>query len=313
MPFSGYTVFCFCLGAYFLGFVTLWFEQGESEYRSSGCCNTAARSLAAMSDTNSERRIVVSVVSHGQGQLVARLLEDLSVLCDHSKLRVIVTVNIPEPLPFASNSLPFPLLLVQNASPKGFGANHNAAFKTMEGDVFCVLNPDIRLTEDPFPVLLKGLDETQAGLVAPLIVNPLGLPGSNARCMINPFRILRRIFRRIFKLEKRLDYEIGTSLIAPDWIGGMFMLFSSRPFADVGGFDERYYMYCEDADICARLHNRGHGIWLIPVIRVIHHARAASHRNIRHLWWHIASLARFFILHRNWHRAARTIAKVGAE
>lgn len=255
-----------------------------------------------MSDTNSKRRIVVSVVSHGQGQLVANLLEDLSVSCDYSKLRVIVTINIPEPLPFAPNSFPFPVFLVQNVAPKGFGANHNAAFNIMEGDVFCVLNPDIRLTEDPFPVLLKSLDETQGGLVAPLSVNPLGLPDGNARWMINPFRILRRIV----KLGKRLDYEIGTSLIAPDWIAGMFMLFSSSAFADVGGFDERYYMYCEDADICVRLHNRGHGIWLIPVTRVIHDARAASHRNIRHLWWHISSLTRFFIIHRTWHRAART-------
>jgi hypothetical protein len=48
-----------------------------------------------------ENQNVVSVVSHGHGQLVVNLLHDIQPLCDHSTLRVIVTVNIPERLPLA--------------------------------------------------------------------------------------------------------------------------------------------------------------------------------------------------------------------
>ena len=95
-------------------------------------------------DADRRKEIVVSVVSHGHGQLVANLLQDIQSLCDHSTLLVIVTVNIPEQLPLAPDRFPFPVVIVRNDAPKGYGANHNMAFEVMQGDAFCVLNPDIR-------------------------------------------------------------------------------------------------------------------------------------------------------------------------
>ncbi|MGH8604129.1 MAG: glycosyltransferase family 2 protein, partial [Gammaproteobacteria bacterium] len=84
-------------------------------------------------DADHRKQIVVSVVSHGQGQLVVNLLQSIQSLCDHSTLLVIVTVNIPERLPLAPDRFPFPVVIVRNAAPKGYGANHNAAFKLIEG------------------------------------------------------------------------------------------------------------------------------------------------------------------------------------
>lgn len=243
----------------------------------------------------------MSIVSHGHGQLVANLLQDIQSLCDHSLLSVIVTANIPERLPVAPDRFPFHLVIVRNAAPKGYGANHNAAFKLIEGDTFCVLNPDIRLTTDPFAALFEHIGALKAGVVAPLILGPEGRIEDNARRMITPLRIVKRVCG----FQKGLDYEIGTAPIAPDWIAGMFLMFSSRAFAEVGGFDERYYMYCEDADICTRLSEIGQGVWLIPSVKVTHDARRQSHRDRRHLWWHITSLARFCITHNSWARPAQ--------
>ena len=251
-------------------------------------------------DADHRKQIVVSVVSHGQGQLVVNLLQAIQSLCDHSTLLVIVTVNIPEQLPLAPDRFPFPVVIVRNAAPKGYGANHNAAFKLIEGDIFCVLNPDIRLTTDPFAPLFEHIRALKAGVVAPLILSPEGRIEDSARHMITPLRIVQRVCR----LGKVLNYEIGTVPIAADWVAGMFLMFSSRTFAAVRGFDERYYMYCEDADICGRLRESGQGVWLIPSVRVIHDARRQSHRDGRHLWWHITSLARFFTKHKTSYRPA---------
>lgn len=245
-----------------------------------------------------QRQIIVSVVSHGHGQLVPDLLQDIGCLCDHSRLGVVVTENIPEGLPIAPDRFPFPLAIVRNATPKGYGANHNMAFEVMQGNAFCVLNPDIRLTADPFPVLLEHLEALEAGLVAPLIMNSKGRIADSSRRTITPFRIVKRVLR----LEKGLDYEIGSAPIAPDWVAGMFLMFSSWAFAQIDGFDERYYMYCEDADICSRLGEIGQGIWLIPSVKVIHDARRQSHRDPRYFWWHINSLARFCTKHRSSHQ-----------
>ena len=142
-----------------------------------------------------QRQIIVSVVSHGHGQLVPDLLQDIGCLCDHSRLGVVVTLNIPERLPIAPDRFPFPLAIVRNATPKGYGANHNMAFEVMQGDAFCVLNPDIRLTVDPFPVLLDHLKALKAGLVAPLIVNSKGRIADSSRRTITPFRIVNRVLR----------------------------------------------------------------------------------------------------------------------
>ena len=251
-------------------------------------------------DADHRKQIVVSVVSHGQGQLVVNLLQAIQSLCDHSTLLVIVTVNIPEQLPLAPDRFPFPVVIVRNAVPKGYGANHNAAFKLIEGDTFCVLNPDIRLTTDPFAALFEHIRALKAGVVAPLILSPEGRIEDSARHMITPLRIVKRVCR----LGKVLDYEIGTAPIAADWMAGMFLMFSSRTFAEIGGFDEHYYMYCEDADICTRLREIGQGVWLIPSMKVIHDARRQSHRDPRHFWWHINSMARFCTKHRISYRSA---------
>ena len=78
--------------------------------------------------------------------------------------RVILTLNIPETLPFDTVRAGFPITLVRNEVPKGFGANHNTAFKAAAGDYFCILNPDIRLHEDPFPALFFYLCGPQLDL-----------------------------------------------------------------------------------------------------------------------------------------------------
>ena len=79
-----------------------------------------------------------------------------------------------------------------------------------------------------------------------------------------------------------------------EWVGGMFMLFSSSAYAQIAGFDERYFMYVEDVDVCTRLWNAGLKVMACPCAVVIHEARRASRRSWGHLRWHITSLLRYF-------------------
>jgi GT2 family glycosyltransferase len=74
----------------------------------------------------------------------------------------------------------------------------------------------------------------------------------------------------------------------------MFMLFPCHVFQDLKGFDERYFLYYEDVDICARMSLAGVRVALCPDIRVFHHAQRSSHRNMKYLKWHLASMLRFF-------------------
>lgn len=134
-----------------------------------------------------DSRISISIVSHGQGALVGALLADLSTRAA-TPIEALVTVNIPETLPFDPAQFAFPIRVMRNATPRGFGTNHNAAFRESCGDFFCVLNPDIRIFQDPFPALLKCLQDPLAGVAAPLIVGPRGAVEDSARRFPTPGR-----------------------------------------------------------------------------------------------------------------------------
>lgn len=253
---------------------------------------------------DASKSTVVSVVSHGQGALVAQLLGDIARHWDTRNLSVIVTVNLPEALPFAPEDYPFPVLLVENRAPKGFGANHNAAFALSCCELFCVINPDIRTHGDPLPPLARALArQDRLALAAPRITGTGGAVEDSARRLISPGRILRRTLLR----QRAPDYPIAQSAcLHPDWVAGMFMLIDARAFAAVEGFDERYFMYCEDADLCTRLWRDGRGVALVAAGPVEHAAQRASHASLRHLLWHTRSLLRFFVTFR---AEARTAAR----
>jgi N-acetylglucosaminyl-diphospho-decaprenol L-rhamnosyltransferase len=232
----------------------------------------------------------LSMVSHGQGIMVCTLLEDIGRSCAQTPLRVILTLNLPEKLPFDPEGFPFPVMILQNPKPLGFGANHNQAFQRSASDFFGVLNPDLRFNLDPFPALLTHLKTNpRLGVIAPLVVNRNNEPEDNARKLPTPFSLICRYLGL-----KHLDYSIGQNLLTPDWVAGMFLLFPRNVFQTVGGFDERYYMYYEDFNLCIRLRLAGYEVGLEPRVSVLHEARRESHRNLTYLKWHLTSIMRMF-------------------
>lgn len=234
--------------------------------------------------------ISLSVVSHGQAVLVGQLLDDLR-RHKPSGVEVILTLNIEETLPFDPGSFPFPVKTIRNVVPRGFAANHNAAFALARGSLFCVLNPDIRLTADPFAALAEELRQPAVGVAAPLIVDSAGAIEDSAR----PFPTLLSLGRKALGLEPRRYYEIGTESISPDWVAGMFMLLRREVFAEVGGFDARYHLYYEDVDLCSRLRLAGYDVRLVPRATAVHNARRQSRRDIRYSFWHLRSVTRYLL------------------
>lgn len=233
--------------------------------------------------------ISISIVSHQQGALVAALLPDIAAHCA-MPLEVILTLNKPETLPFDATSFPFPVKVVNNATPKGFGANHNAAFALAGAAFYCVLNPDIRIGHDPWLPLIALLADETVGVVGPLIINRAGSIEDSARRFPTPAGILKKAWAG----SPSLEYCTGATVFYPDWIAGMFMVFRAETFRAAGGFDEGYFLYYEDVDLCWRLQRRQLRTALLPAVRAIHDARRSSHRNLRYLLWHGKSMLRFF-------------------
>lgn len=239
---------------------------------------------------NASPQVSVSIVSHGHGALIAKLLGDLDRHCS-TGLEVLLTLNIPEEVPAPLSGLRFPVRVISNSHPKGFGANHNSAFRVARHEFFCVLNPDIRLTRDPFPPLAQRLSRPDTAVAAPLIRSAEGSLEASARPFPTPFEIVRKA---IFGPPPP-HYDAGESDLSPDWVGGMFMLFRRDAFEAVGGFDERFHLYYEDVDLCARIRLSGKEVILCRSVEVVHDARRESHRNMRYFAWHLVSMLRFFV------------------
>lgn len=223
--------------------------------------------------------VTVSVVSHRQWALVRPLLEQLDRLCRDSVARIVLTINVPEDI--EEMDLGIPLELVRNASPKGFGANHNAAFGPCATPWFLVLNPDIRLDEDVVARLLAAA-QPRTGLVAPRIQEPGKAQPEPFRDVLTPLELLRRRLP-----EHRPPAQ-------PAWVPGMFMLVRREAFAALRGFDERFFMYCEDFDLCARIRLAGWQLQVVEDTAVHHDAQRASNRALRPLAWHLSSLAKLW-------------------
>ncbi|MGV8803651.1 MAG: glycosyltransferase family 2 protein [Polaromonas sp.] len=233
----------------------------------------------------------LSIVSHGQCELVNALLGDLQKQCNLAEIEVLLTLNIPEDLPPLLANPGLRVKLIRNPAPLGFGANHNRAFAQAEGDFFGVLNPDVRLHSPVFDVLMDSLKNPALGVVAPLVVNRQGLIEDSARRFPTPLKILCKAAGSC----RGGDYVVDAEPVYPDWLGGMFMLFRREVYRDMGGFDERYFLYYEDVDLCARIWLKGLSVALIPQVRVMHDARRTSHKSASYLKMHIRSMLRFFL------------------
>ncbi len=208
--------------------------------------------------------------------------------------KIFITQNIPEAEKYPAH----PKVEIRvNKQPKGYGGNHNAALRNSKEPFICVLNPDILFTENLFPKLLACFDDPSVALVAPRIISPEGRLEDSAR----EFPALRNLAAKACGWDDG-TYKSDRSHLSrsPDWIAGMFMMFRADVFREIGGFDEKFFLYYEDVDICWRLRQKGYEIKFVPTVEVIHDARRESRKNWRYARWHLASMARYLIKARAW-------------
>jgi hypothetical protein len=232
--------------------------------------------------------VTLSIVSHRHNAMIKNLLGDIERHCD-GNIFVILTENVPDSVFIPTENLSFPAEKIVNAKPKGFGANHNAAFRRCRTPLFCVVNPDVRLESNPLLSLSETLEDRGVGVVGPLVRNSSGTLEDSARV----FPTCASLLLRGFGKDVGAAYPTDRGPVVVDWIGGMFMLFRRETYAAVGGFDEAYFLYYEDVDICWRLHAKGYSVVYDPRAVITHDAQRASRGNLRLAAHHLASILRY--------------------
>lgn len=232
----------------------------------------------------------LSVVSHGHLSSIRLLLRDLARVLDPDRHELILTLNLPEPAEQIDGIWPGRLTIIRNQAPRGFAANHNAALRRARGRWVAVIDPDLRLRADPFPELAVALEDPVCGITSTIVCDELGAVSDHARRAPTAFELLRR---RVRCGPRMYDHSL-TRAIDVDWIAGLFMAMRVDTFRQLEGFDERFFMYCEDVDLCLRAWNAGLAVRVVPAAAATHQARRRTLKNPRHFLWHCRSLLRLW-------------------
>jgi GT2 family glycosyltransferase len=234
--------------------------------------------------------ISISIVSHGQDELLKRLIESIRASEETAAFEFILTENLRDHgdslLILRSENV----TLLINDRPKSFSANHNHAFKRSSGDFFCVLNPDVIFKRELLPDLFNHVDQGNGDIVAPLVVNSDHRPQDSFRSLPSPSEILQR---NIVQRSHTIAYP-GPSPIYPDWIAAIFLLMRAETYLSLDGFDEKFSLYFEDVDFGTRARLRGFKLMVDPKHHIIHDAARSSHQKPSYLLKHFSSAVKFF-------------------
>ena len=247
---------------------------------------------------NEKTKVYISIVSHDQEDLIIDNIKKLDL--SHERLDIkLILIDNTNSIKLKDFAKEKNHLYFADDKRRGFGENHNKAFeisKAKDDDIFIVCNPDVILDE-----------EQLSGMIEDFIKNKREF--GNVRCyydkgktdLSNPDRYFPGILNFVISvlLNKRLHYGTNYEVKNPEWISGEFMIIKASIYKKIKGFDEKFFIYVEDIDLCYRInkanikitHDRNHFI--------IHETQMAS-RNVlsQSFKWHLTSVFRYLYKHK---------------
>ena len=181
----------------------------------------------------------------------------------------------------------------------GFGTGHNTVLSLLQSRVHFILNPDIQLTADTLSDLADWMAQHPGVVMArPALTFPDGRP---QRLPLRRCSVRAMVYRQLPCLKFWAKYNerylmADKDLTSPteiEFCTGSFSAVDTAVFKAVGGFDEDYFMYVEDADLTQKMRTRGKA-YLVPQYTAIHAWHRAAHRSLKPFLWQLRSLLRYF-------------------
>ena len=176
--------------------------------------------------------------------------------------------------------------IIENTENRGYGAACNQAIKIAKGKHILILNPDIILEKNTIDELLKYLEQNkEAKIVSCKLKNQDGTMQDSCREFPTIFSIISRQIKTRFRTRKASQEEIKEPTRV-DWVSGAFMLMREKYY-----FDERYFLYFEDVDLCKTVGN----VYYYPKVSAQHLAKRESAKNPKLTFLHAKSAMQYFL------------------
>jgi GT2 family glycosyltransferase len=225
--------------------------------------------------------ISVIIVNYKVKEYIANLLNSLEKASHQLTLEIFVVDNAS-----GDNSIPylqerFPeVTYIQNDENLGFGKANNQAIKLAKGTYTLLINPDTLVSEDTLDILFSHMQSNEdCGACGCKILNPDGTfaPESrrsvptiwSAACKVFGLNTLFPKSKLFGKYYLSWLHEDEPSSIPV--LSGSFMFWRTNVLQQLGGFDERFFMYGEDIDLCYRIQETGYHIDYVPETSIIHY------------------------------------------
>lgn len=247
------------------------------------------------------KAVSVSIVSYNNADELPAVLDCLFAATKGVALTVYVVDNHSSDNTLSLLAERYPQVTVVALSENiGFGAAHNRVLPLLTSEYHAIINPDIVFRDDVLTALCDYLDgDREAVLATPLILNTDGTPQAVPRVLPKRrymFAGQLERFGGVFK-NWRDAYtrrtETFTNPTPVEFCTGCFMMWRTAALRELGGFDDRFFMYMEDADLSRRGAKLGR-LMLCPQVTVTHAWKKASGKSWRFLKIHLRSMRLYF-------------------
>jgi GT2 family glycosyltransferase len=228
------------------------------------------------------------LVNYNAGDDLAIALRSIQADCANVPWEAVVIDNASSDASAAVVPTYAQATLIRNATNVGFGRAVNQGVAVARAPLVLLMNPDCRLIEGAVSTLRSVLDvERSCAIVGPRILDPDGGVQGSAR---GDPDMLTGLFGRTGALRVLMPFlpvarrnvvvdeavRAGQRSVVVDWLSGACLLVRRDAFLAAGGFDERFFMYWEDADLCRRLRNRGFHVRYVPGATAVHRVGRSS-------------------------------------
>ncbi|MDT2756578.1 glycosyltransferase family 2 protein [Enterococcus asini] len=248
-------------------------------------------------------KVIISIVTYNSPDAFETLDQFRSIMEAYPQFELIVHDNHSES-DYVSKLKSYDYVTVFEGNENaGFGHGHNENLLHRQGDYALICNPDIVLEKADLDVMLQKI-QAQPKVVAvfPSVYNSDGTPQYLVRKQLAVFdyflrfmpsqRLKRAFSKRLQEFECRDLSETEDSFIKMG--SGCLMLVDLAKYQAIGGFDERFFMYFEDNDLCLRLGSKGDRLLYTPAAKIIHHYGKGSHRSFKLFVIFMQSMFKFF-------------------
>lgn len=198
--------------------------------------------------------------------------------------------------------------LVKLDKNMGFAGGNNAGAKIAIGKYILILNPDIFVEQDSLAKMVEYMDaHPDIGILGPKLVYPNGVVQDSCRRNMKFFDLVikRTFLKKLPGFKNRLAKYTMTDFShnevqEVDLLVGACFIIPRHVYEKVGGFDERYFLFMEDFDLCRKIKKAGFKVVYFPQTSVTHNHKRLSQGSIFKLltkkvfWIHIASAFRYF-------------------